>query len=107
MRVPGLPRFLGDLRAAHAAAVDLTEPNQEAGALLARALSSRSRVRTGRLAASWSSTGHGATSSAPYAVPVQAAYPFVGGAIEAAEKPLTPLYDQHLDKALGHVHGHY
>lgn len=107
MRVPGLPRFLVDLRQAHAAAVDTKEPDQEAGTILARALSSRSRRRTGFLAASWSSTGHGAASSAPYAVPVQAAYPFVGGAIEAAETAVTDRYEQHLEKALDKVHGNY
>lgn len=107
MRVPGLPRFLGDLRQAHRAALDLKVPDQEAGAILARALSSRSRRRTGRLAASWSSTGHGATSSAPYAVPVEAAYPFVGGAITSAEGAVEDRYEQHLDKALGNVRGHY
>lgn len=87
--------------------MDTKEADQEAGDTVAGALAARSRVLTGRMRASWRAAGGRVSNGTEYAVYVDAAYPFVADSIAAATAPVVGIYEDHIEKALDHVHGHY
>lgn len=100
VRVPGLGRFLGDLRAARDAITDTTGPDTEAAEEVADRVRDAAPVRTGRLRASTRIHRAKVAVEAPYAAYVEARAPFAGPAVDAAAPAVEGIYTEHVTHAL-------
>lgn len=115
VRVPGLDRFLYDLRRFVGRVEDTHVPDREARERVSAAIALVAPKRSGRLAASTHPDATGVEISAPYAGPIEfgwprrgiTANPFVETGLSRATETSLDAYQSHVKDSLDVIHRSY